>query len=254
MLENGTAITPNFWRAMTDNDMGGDFANSFSQWSNPALEQKEMNVRHDNDGSVLVSTTHHISGTGATLTITYNIGGDGEILIGQHMTGADPNSLMPRFGITITMPRDMDISHYYGRGPLENYIDRRSSEFIGLYTQTAAEQAYPYIRPQETGTKSDMRHWSQTDAGGRGICITSDAPFYAGATHYTVASLDEGKNKRNLHFQEIDPIDATVLNIDGAHMGLGGITSWGGHSLPIEQYRLKSADHEFRFKITPASI
>ena len=99
-----------------------------------------------------------------------------------------------------------------------------------------------------------MRHWSQTDAGGRGICITSDAPFYAGATHYTVASLDEGKNKRNLHFQEIDPIDATVLNIDGAHMGLGGITSWGGHSLPIEQYRLKSADREFRFKITPASI
>ena len=78
MLENGTAITPNFWRAMTDNDMGGDFANSFSQWSNPALEQKEMNVRHDNDGSVLVSTTHHISGTDATLTITYNIGGDGE--------------------------------------------------------------------------------------------------------------------------------------------------------------------------------
>ena len=254
MLENGTAITPNFWRAMTDNDMGGDFANSFSQWSNPALEQKEMNVRHDNDGSVLVSTTHHISGTDATLTITYNIGGDGEILIGQHMTGADPNSLMPRFGITITMPRDMDISHYYGRGPLENYIDRRSSEFIGLYTQTAAEQAYPYIRPQETGTKSDMRHWSQTDAGGRGICITSDTPFYAGATHYTVASLDEGKNKRNLHFQEIDPIDATVLNIDGAHMGLGGITSWGGHSLPIEQYRLKSADREFRFKITPANI
>lgn len=255
MLEQGTSITPNFWRAMTDNDMGGDFANSYSHWANPGLEHKDMNVSYADDGSVCVTTVHDITGTGATLNLTYNIGGDGEILVSQRMSGAkDPEALMPRFGVTVTMPRDMNISRYYGRGPIENYIDRHSSEFIGLYTQTADEQAYHYIRPQETGTKSDMRHWSQTDKGGRGLLVTSDSPFYAGATHYTVASLDEGKEKSNLHFQEIDPVDATVLNIDGAHMGLGGITSWGGHSLPIEQYRLKAGDKEFRFKLTPTSI
>ncbi|MDE5647040.1 MAG: hypothetical protein K2I57_04340 [Muribaculaceae bacterium] len=255
MLENGTSITPNFWRAMTDNDMGGGFAHSYSHWANPELKQKDMKVSYDSDGSVLVSTTHDITGTGATLNLTYNIGGNGEILVSQRMSGAtDTSALMPRFGMTVTMPRDMNLSHYYGRGPVENYIDRHSSQFIGLYTQTADQQAYHYIRPQETGTKSDMRHWSQTDKGGRGLRITSDAPFYAGATHYTVASLDEGKSKSNLHFQEIDPVDATVLNIDGSHMGLGGITSWGDHSLPIEKYRLKADDKEFRFKIAPTSI
>ena len=255
MIEPGTAITPNFWRAMTDNDMGGGFAYRYNQWNNPDLERKEMNVNYDTDGSVKVTTTHEIKGTGATLDLTYNIGGDGEILVSERMSGADDkDAMMPRFGVTVTMPRDMDMSHYYGRGPIENYIDRHSSEFIGLYTQNADEQAYHYIRPQETGTKSDMRYWNQTDKGGRGIRITSDAPFYAGATHYTVQSLDEGKTKKNLHFQEIDPVEATVLNLDGAHNGLGGITSWGDHSFPIEKYRLKADDKEFRFKISPTSI
>lgn len=252
MLNSGTYITPNFWRAMTDNDMGGGFANSYSQWAYPALDRKEMNVDYDADGSVCVKTVHDIVGTGAKLSITYNIGGNGEIIVNQSMSGAeDKDALMPRFGVTLTMPRNMNISHYYGRGPIENYIDRHSSEFIGIYTQTADEQAYSYIRPQETGTKSDIRYWNQTDKGGRGIRITSDAPFYAGATHYTIASLDEGKVKKNLHFQEVDQADATVLNIDGVHMGLGGITSWGKNSFPIEKYRLKANDKQFRFKISP---
>lgn len=100
-----------------------------------------------------------------------------------------------RFGMKMQLPYELEHSTYYGRGPVENYADRKSSAFVGLYSQTADEQAYPYIRPQETGTKSDVRWWKQTTLGGRGLMVMSDAPFSASALHYSIESLDDGEAK-----------------------------------------------------------
>lgn len=106
---------------------------------------------------------------------------------------------MFRFGMRFEMPEAFDRLQYYGRGPGENYADRKSSAFVGLYRQSVDEQFHPYIRPQETGTKSDLRWWHLADIGGRGLTVTSDAPFSASALHYPQESLDEGPAKRQGH-------------------------------------------------------
>lgn len=157
-----------------------------------------------------------------------------------------------RFGMLMAMPEDFDRIDYYGRGPGENYADRKSAAFIGLYSQTVDEQPYPYIRPQETGTKSDVRWWHQSDPDGWGLRITSDAPFSVSALHYSPESLSCGPVKEQLHFPEIEPDKCVWLCIDGVQMGLGCVDSW--YSLPRDEYRIPYADRTFRFKLSPSRL
>lgn len=149
------------------------------------------------------------------------------------------------------MPDEMDYSTYYGRGPVENYADRKSSAFIGLYRQTADEQPYAYSRPQETGTKSDMRWWKQTDIAGRGLMVVAEKPFYASALHYSIESLDDGEEKDQRHFNEVEKVDYTNMCIDMMHAGISGAASWGADAVTLPQYRIPYADYEFRFKLIP---
>ena len=120
---------------------------------------------------------------------------------------------------------------------------------MGRYRQTVDEQFYPYIRPQETGTKSDVRRWRQHDIAGRGVEITASEPFSASALHYAQEALDEGLTKQQGHSQEIEPDDAVWLCIDKAQYGLGCVDSWG--RLPLRKYRLPYGNYEFEFKIRP---
>jgi len=145
----------------------------------------------------------------------------------------------------------MEVSHFYGRGPIENYADRRYSQRLGIYRQTADEQFYPYIRPQETGTKGDIRWWRQTDDGTTGLMITADKPFYASALHYDIATLDEGDEKHQRHPSGLIELELpyTVLTLDSEHCGVGGIDSWGAR--PLEQYRIPAIDRTCSFTITP---
>lgn len=156
---------------------------------------------------------------------------------------------MNRFGLKISMPENFDISKFYGRGPIENYSDRKSGAFIGEYVLTSQEQAHAYIRPQETGTRSDIRYWSQTDKGGRGLMITSPKPFFASAINYTVESLDNGDEKTQMHFQEVKPTDYVNLMIDSEQAGVGGIDSWGAY--PLGQYRIKPGDQNLEIVLSP---
>jgi beta-galactosidase len=147
------------------------------------------------------------------------------------------------------MPQDFDRIKYYGRGPLENYSDRNSSTDLGIYIQTVDEQFYPYIRPQETGTKTDIRWWQQMNMGGKGIRFTAESPFSASALHYSIESLDDGPEKDQRHSELVPQVDYTNICIDKVQMGLGGVNSWG--ALPLEKYRLPYGDYEFSFLIEP---
>nr|MDE6489958.1 beta-galactosidase [Muribaculaceae bacterium] len=253
MLENGEAITPNFWRAGTDNDFGADVNNKWATWRNPLIKLTSLDATM-RDGLAVVTADYDMPTVKASLRMTYTINNEGAVLLTQTMTatkGADVPEMF-RFGLEIPMPDDMDISTYYGRGPIENYADRNNAAFIGLYTQTASEQAYPYIRPQETGTKSDMRWWRQANRGNRGLMVTSDKPFFASATHYTTQSLDDGDRKHQRHFPEIDPVDYTILRIDGEHVGVGGVDSWSERGLALPQYRVPYGDHSMSVLLTPS--
>ncbi len=119
-----------------------------------------------------------------------------------------------RFGMKLEMPEDYDFIKYYGRGPGENYIDRKDSEFIGLYQQKVDDQPYSYIRLQETGTKTDVRWWKQVDISGKGICFKSDAAISMTALNYSVESLDDGKEKDQRHFPQVKESDFVTICID----------------------------------------
>lgn len=250
LMNEGAALTPNFWRAPTDNDMGAGLQHRFAVWKNP--EQKLTSFRWENkDGQIVVYADYDMKSVSAKLNLTYVINNKGAIKVTQKMT-VDPQakvSPMFRFGMQMQMPKSFETVEYYGRGPVENYSDRNHCTDLGIYRQSVDEQFYSYIRPQETGTKTDIRWWKQLNAASRGLQIVADAPFSASALHYTIESLDDGWGKEQRHSPEVKEADLTNLCIDKAQMGLGCVNSWGAWPLP--QYQLPYADYEFSFVLTP---
>ncbi len=250
MLKEGAALTPNFWRAPTDNDMGAGLQNRYASWKNPGLKLVSLNSKTEND-QIIVNAEYDMKNVSAKLYLTYVINNEGAIKVTQKMT-ADKNakvSPMFRFGMQMQMPKSFETVEYYGRGPIENYSDRNHSTDLGIYRQSVDDQFYSYIRPQETGTKTDIRWWKQLNAGGNGLKVVADAPFSASALHYTICSLDDGVQKDQRHSPEVQKADLTNLIIDKAQMGLGCVNSWG--ALPLPQYMLPYGDYEFTFILTP---
>ena len=250
MLKEGAALTPNFWRAPTDNDMGAGLQNRYAAWKNPGLKLVSLNSKTEND-QIVVNAEYDMKNVSAKLYLTYVINNEGAIKVTQKMT-ADKNakvSPMFRFGMQVQMPKSFETIEYYGRGPVENYIDRNHSTNLGLYRQTVDEQFYSYIRPQETGTKTDIRWWKQLNAAGCGLQVVADAPFSASALHYTIDSLDDGWDKDQRHSPEVEQADLTNLCIDKVQMGLGCVNSWGAWPLP--QYQIPYGNYEFSFILTP---
>jgi beta-galactosidase len=251
LLRDGGQLTPNFWRAPTDNDFGAGLQNKYRAWLNPEI--KLTSLTHSTaDGMISVQALYEMPGVSAKLSLTYLINNQGAVQVTQKMT-ADKSaniSNLFRFGMQLPMPLEFDRIDYYGRGPAENYADRNNSADLGRYQQTVAEQFYPYIRPQENGTKTDIRWWQQLNTAGYGLQFTAQAPFSASALNYSIESLDEGLRKNQGHSPEVKPADYTNLCIDQAQMGLGCVNSWG--ALPLETYRLPYGDYEFCFTMTPA--
>ncbi len=252
MLAPGGTIAPTFWRAPTDNDYGANLPVKRKVWRNPQRELTGFSFRALADGSAIVEASYRLPSVKSELLMSYAINGDGQILLSSNLKpDADAADVpeMFRFGVEMQMPQTMDRTTFYGRGPVENYVDRRSSAFIGRYTLTTDEQAYPYIRPQETGTRSDIRTWTQTNIGGRGLLITSSEPFFASALRYSVESLDNGDYKTQRHFPEVEKQNYVNLVIDSAQSGVGGIDSWG--AIPLPQYRLPFGPQSLTILLTP---
>lgn len=251
MLEYGYTLKPNFWRAPTDNDMGAGLQNRFGAWKNPEMKKKEFKVT-EQDNNVRVTALYELPALTAQLEMTYDISYKGEISITEALKVNKGKENMPhlfRFGLQMVMPGCFDRIDYYGRGPIENYADRNSSQKLGRYQQTVKEQYYPYIRPQESGTKTDIRWWKLTDIDGRGLLLRSDAPFSASALNYLQEDLDDGESKEQRHSGELKPRNLTTLSFDLKQMGLGCIDSWG--AWPLQQYLMPYDDYTFRVVITP---
>ncbi|NLB03560.1 MAG: DUF4981 domain-containing protein, partial [Bacteroidales bacterium] len=246
LLNEGGSLTPNFWRAPTDNDFGANLQQKLAVWKNPGLRLESFEHAIEED-MVVIKAKYDMRSVSSKLDLTYRINNQGSIEVSQKMTaGADAKAPeLFRFGMQLQMPLLMDKIEYYGRGPIENYADRNNSTDLGIYRQSVEEQFYPYIRPQENGTKTDIRWWKQSNAAGRGIKISSVAPFSASALNYSIESLDDGYNKGQRHSQQIPKLDYTNLCIDKVQMGLGSVNSWG--AMPRDEYRLPHQDYEFQF-------
>lgn len=252
MIKEGAQLTPNFWRAPTDNDYGAGLQKKNAVWRNP--EMKLLSLNHDVvDGMVVVSAEYEMKSVSAKLNIEYTVNNVGAVKVTQKKISDKSAKVadMFRFGMQLVMPESFEKIIYYGRGPIENYSDRNHSADLGIYNQTVTEQFYPYIRPQENGTKTDIRWWKLLNNEGKGLIFVSESPFSASALHYTIESLDDGEQKDQRHSFEVEPSPLTNFLIDKAQQGLACEDSWG--AIPLPQYRLPYGDYEFTFIMTPVS-
>lgn len=251
VMQEGSTLRPNFWRAPTDNDFGANLQNKYAVWKNPQMRLVSLKSHLCKKNMAKIDAEYELPETGAKLTIAYKLNNKGALQVTQKLVAGEKKDVpnMFRFGMRMEMPAEYDRIEYYGRGPIENYADRNHSTFVGIYEQTTDEQFYSYIRPQENGTKTDIRWWKQHNRGGKGIEITSPALFSASALHYSIEALDEGVAKQNRHSELIVPDETNHLCIDLKQMGLGCITSWG--ALPLPEYMIPYGDYSFTFIIRP---
>ena len=251
-INDGGALTPNFWRAPTDNDFGANLQKKYKIWRNPELKLTSLKNK-TTDGMVEVTADYEMKDVSATLSLTYTINTDGEIKVTQKFNADKSKEIanMFRFGMQMQMPKSFSRIQFYGRGPIENYSDRNNSTFIGRYNQTVEEQPHAYVRPQETGAKTDVRWWRQVAVNGDGLEFVGETPFTASALNYSIESFDFGDEKEQYHFQEVAKADYTNLCIDKVQMGLGCVNSWG--ALPLEKYMVPYDNYEFTFIMRPVN-
>ena len=253
MLGEGGTLKPNFWRAPTDNDMGAGLQKKFKAWKNPQMNLKNIDVKKDKKtNSVTILTSFDMPEVQGQMDITYVVfANTGAVKVTEDFKATEGAKVsdMFRFGMLMQMPYTMEKSNYYGRGPIENYSDRKDCMRIGVYSDDADNQYFPYIRPQESGTKSDIRWWKQTDATGLGLQVKSCTPFYASAIHFDTEELDDGDDKEQRHSFDLKKSKFTNLFLDSAHMGVGGENSWG--AWPLEKYRVHYGNKTFTFTLIP---
>ena len=253
MLGEGGTLKPNFWRAPTDNDMGAGLQKKFKVWKNPQMNLKNIDVKKDKKANtVTIVTSFDMPEVQGQMDITYLVfANTGAVKVTEDFKATEGAKVsdMFRFGMLLQMPYTMEKSNYYGRGPVENYSDRKDCMRIAIYSDEADNQYFPYIRPQESGTKSDIRWWKQTDATGLGLQVKSCAPFYASALHFDTEELDDGDEKEQRHSFDLKKSKFTNLFLDAAHMGVGGENSWG--AWPLEKYRVHYGNKTFNFVLIP---
>ena len=249
LLEDDTEIRPNFWRAPTDNDFGAMLQRKCAVWKAPQMKLESIDAKAED--VVTVSAVLDMPEVSAKLHLDYSVDACGAVIIRQRMITEKGKKVpdMFRFGMRMTMPKSFEYLEYYGRGPIENYSDRNNSTFVGLWNQTVSEQFYPYIRPQETGTKTDIRWWRILERSGRGLEVVAEQPFSASALHYSIESLDDGDRRHQRHAGELDEEENTFICIDKAQTGLACENGWG--AIPRPEYRLPYDDYEFIFKLSP---
>ena len=254
LLEAGTRLKPNFWRAPNDNDFGANTPEKLKAWktSTDTAILKTITGTVENN-LALVKAVYELPAVFSTLSVQYTINGLGEMVVDEQLqVSADTSkkvAALPRFGMQWILPEGFNAIEYYGRGPQENYQDRNFSAHVGLYKQTVDEQFFPYVVPQETGNKTDIRWFNITNAKGNGFQVRSDSMLSMSALHYFDSDLDDGMKRHQRHATDLVKRSQTQLNIDLAQMGVGGIDSW--RSMPLAKYMMPYKNYHFRFFIKP---
>ena len=252
MLKFRESMTPEFWRAPTDNDYGASLQKKMRVWKNPQMNLKSFDKSESKD-SVVLTANFEMPEVKAELMLRYRINAAGEVTVTEKMTTDKEAKVADlfRYGMQLQMPASFSKLEYYGRGPEENYIDRHSSSFIGKYEANVRDEYYPYVRPQESGNHTDIRYFSIFNpTTGKGITFEGYAPMECSAIPYLVEDLDAGIEKEHAwgqHSGDLVEKGLVQLHIQQRQFGLGCIDSWGAS--PMEKYRMHYQDRCFSFVI-----
>lgn len=239
---------PYFWRAPTDNDFGNNMPEELNIWrsAHSNIRLQDVKVEKQTEAGLPIEVTYHLDDIDLPYTLAYVIQNDGSIRVTARLDlKAKKLPELPRFGMRMQLPAGFDNLEYYGRGPEENYADRNSAAFIGIYKAQVDSLKMPYIRPQEYGYHTDTRWLKLSDASGNGIEVEGLQPLSFSALPIKTEALDPGKTKKNQHPTNLRYRDETTLHIDWAQRGLGGDTSWGAY--PHPQYLLTKDGYTYSY-------
>jgi beta-galactosidase len=250
----------NFWRASTDNDYGNKLPKRSEAWriASKVQEFKNIDVSKARDNNYRVVVEYNLNNISSSYTTEYTINGLGEVKVENNFiyNGDLKDADMPRFGMNFGLSKSFSQVEWYGRGPHENYIDRKSSAYLGVYNSSVTDLYFAYARPQENGYRTDNRWVHLSDDKGRGIEIIG-LPKVSFSAHYnTIDDFDTGTGKPTKdykrpqrHTTDIKPRDFISLNIDYRQSGVGGDNSWGAR--PWKKYQLQPKNYTFAFIIKP---
>lgn len=250
MIENGPV--PAFYRAPTDNDIGAGFNKSLRNWREVYTNTSGANITFekvsDNEYKVIIGK--NLADGKAVIKQTFTIYGNGDVLVNNDIELKGNFKTVMRLGNDLQVAKQYSNIKWYGRGPWENYWDRKSASNVGLYNQTLAQQYFPYARPQESGNKSDVRWMSLTNAKGKGLKIEmADSLLSLSALPYSLDDLDPEINKKQYHSGELIERNKIFMHVDLHQLGLQGIDSWG--AWPLEKYWIKPGKYSYSYFIKP---
>jgi len=265
-----SGIKANFWRATIDNDFGYNMPKLLAPWREATTTQKfsgltvtggsaaevidvlqlAENPFTANNGKIKITSSYDLPSVEGKISIVYEINDKGEIRVTNDLSGLDEEvPILPRFGNNFTIRDEYQQVAWYGRGPHENYSDRKTSALVGNYSASVSELYYPYIRPQENGNRTDIRKVRFINKEGRGIEIFSPILFGFSAHHQYNDDFDPGETKQQRHTFDIIKRELVNINIDYRQMGVGGDNSWG--NLPLEKYQIRAQDLNYSYVIRP---
>ena len=240
LLAEGGTLKPTFWRALTNNDRAANGEKQFAQWEKPtytlvALKTEKVKSNSTQRTDICVTAQYELKEQNVALSICYTINEGGVMKVEQTVTPNDETAvpLALRYGMTLQMPVDMCQSEYFGRGPLENYADRKASQFVGQYKYNVAHAQCPYIPYQAWGNHCDVRYWRQTNVLGLGLEVSSAITF--GASAYLAKALPS----------------AIDLHIDLKQSGVNEMVNVGQYPEMITDTRVLLHKQTFTFWLNP---
>ena len=257
LIKDGMGPRPNFWRAPSDNDYGWKMAKKCGEWKDASemeLKAEKASAKTNDDGSVTVEVEYQYPKVKATWKTHYTVFGNGIIKVNNQLVASDTTMpVIPRIGMKMQLPVQYENLEYYGRGPVENYIDRKYCANVGRYLSKVKDQYTPYVRPQENGHKTDARWLTLYNNNKCGLMIAADSLLEFTALNNPIEDFDAGidKDLNFKHINDITPKNLVELNIDYKMMGLGGDDSWG--ATPHKQYTIypSAKIFEYGFTIVP---
>ena len=264
-------LTPNLWRAPTDNDFGNYMQDWAAVWKESGDNRELQSVRRvlGSDETVTFTSTFNFSNAGgetvATWQSDYTFSEDGRLHVANQFSRVDGSPITPRLGMNVELLRELDKVTWFGRGPFENYSDRKQAAHVGRYENRVAEHYVPYMRPQENGYKTDTRWLSLDNGSDIGVLVIADDQIGFSVHHNRMADFvppvkiaitsEDGPGARdndarvNVHVSDVVARDIVSLNIDYGQMGVGGDDSWGKHTL--SKYSLTELEYSYGFTIIP---
>jgi beta-galactosidase len=239
-------LTPNFWRALTDNDNGNNMSARCRVWRRAGLDRTIDTVETEQSRPQVVRVTIQatLPAGDSKYTTVYTVHGSGDVLVENSFDPGPNLPELPRFGMQFVMPAEFATLTWYGRGPHETYWDRKSGGAVGLYSGAVKDQVHPYIRPQETGNKTDVRWAAVRDADGVGLLAVGATLLNVSVWPFTLEDLEQAEHQCVLPRR-----DAVTVNVDHQQMGVGGDDSWGARTHP--EYTLPAQPYRYQFRLTP---